>query len=76
MKDGKENNFMEVTEQFGLIKMKQTIEKENLRNCVCTKCNFSMPAPQGVDCSLVKCSRCGSSMRIGGTSATPVEVKK
>ncbi|MFP4111651.1 MAG: hypothetical protein ACLFPQ_03010 [Candidatus Woesearchaeota archaeon] len=30
--------------------------------CICTRCGFKMKAPAG-DCSLVKCPRCGSSMK-------------
>ncbi len=54
----------------------QNIGKEIPGNCVCTNCNLSMPAPQGVDCSQVKCPKCGAPMRAGGTGVTPVEVKK
>ena len=51
-------------------------QKETLRNCVCTRCNFNMSAPRGIDCSQIKCPRCGALMRIGGTGITPVEINK
>jgi len=44
-------------------------------NCICTSCGFSMPAPQGADCGLMNCPKCGSPMRNAGTGFTPREIK-
>jgi len=60
----------------GLGRQQQNTGKETLDRCVCTKCNYSMPAPKGIDCSQVKCPQCGAPMRTGGTGVSPVNVKK
>ena len=44
--------------------------------CVCTKCGYSMPAPKGLDCGLMKCPKCQSPMRSGGTGFAPREFKE
>ncbi|HII29731.1 TPA: hypothetical protein HA317_01550 [Candidatus Woesearchaeota archaeon] len=42
--------------------------------CVCTRCGFSMPAPKGVDCSMVRCPKCGGMMRPGGMVEDRLEI--
>lgn len=34
--------------------------------CVCTNCNYSMPTPKGLDCTSVKCPKCGGIMKNKG----------
>ncbi|MBD3249656.1 hypothetical protein GF336_06440 [Candidatus Woesearchaeota archaeon] len=47
--------------------------KEQIDRCVCERCGFSMPAPKGVDCSQVRCPKCGSAMRTGSTAPQPLQ---
>lgn len=42
-------------------------------NCVCAKCKYSIPAPLGVRCSMLKCPRCGSQMREGNPDYSPLK---
>ncbi|MBD3354583.1 hypothetical protein GF361_01200 [Candidatus Woesearchaeota archaeon] len=56
--------------------LKQNPGQETIDRCVCTKCSYSMPAPKGIDCSQIKCPKCGAPMRTGGAGISPVEVKK
>tara|TARA_Y100000310_G_scaffold310148_1_gene355041 strand:- start:88 stop:240 length:153 start_codon:yes stop_codon:yes gene_type:complete len=48
-------------------------DKDVIGTCVCTKCGFSMPAPKGVDCSGMKCPKCGGAMKNGGAGFEPLE---
>ena len=51
------------------------MDKEIPGYCICIKCGYSMPAPKGVDCSQLKCPKCGSPMRNALPEIDRLEIK-